>query len=434
MVVCIRDAGAAGARRLAEVIRQAGCHVGVVTTPGGGDDHAKAGEEVDRLVEIGDVSDPDLLAQAVAQVSAGFRLGAILVSSDGHLAAASVASERLGLDRTPSAPILIGRNKFVSRAVLAEAGLPTPRYALLSSVDQVPRVAAEVGFPAVVKPVSGTASHLVLTVSDEAGLREAYQTLAQRLPTGPLGHLYRQPLDGGPHGTIDPSTTVLVEHFLDGREFCIDLIIRDGQLETMPLVDKALLDEQYFELAFVSPPLDLSPDKEQQIRACAESAVRTLGLNNTFAHVEIIDDATLGPTIVEVNAGRPGGMAPMMLYDLTTGIDTLAEHLSVLRGAPSPRKPPKLPMPLATLVVYARQDGMLRAVHGIDEVQEHPDVITAIATRDPDTLISSDREVIVAIVIVTGFTDLADLSEMYEHIIKTVRVECDPLPVQEARA
>jgi carnosine synthase len=38
---------------------------------------------------------------------------------------------------------------------MEKAGLPTPRHAHIVAPDDVPKAAAHVGFPAVIKPVSG---------------------------------------------------------------------------------------------------------------------------------------------------------------------------------------------------------------------------------------------------------------------------------------
>ena len=57
---------------------------------------------------------------------------------------------------------------------LGKAGLPTPRHTLIDGPGDVPRAAAHVGFPAVIKPVGGAASLGVVRVDDEPGLLEAY--------------------------------------------------------------------------------------------------------------------------------------------------------------------------------------------------------------------------------------------------------------------
>jgi biotin carboxylase len=206
----------------------------------------------------------------------------------------------------------------------------------------------------------------------------------------------------------------------------VDLIVRDGAIEQLGLIDKFLIDDRYFELGFASPPFDLPPYREERIRPAVDAAVRALGLDNTVAHVEVIDDRTLGPTIVEVNPGRPGGQAPLRLNLLTTGVDMVAELVAVHRGAPSPRTPPPLPVPLASLCLFSACTGRLRALHGLDEVAAHPDVVSVTPAVEPGAVLSDDYEVKIATVVVAGFLDRDDLVKTYHELAGMVRLELEP--------
>jgi biotin carboxylase len=222
---------------------------------------------------------------------------------------------------------------------------------------------------------------------------------------------------------VDPQRTFLVESMLRGREFCLDLIVRDGEIEQLPLIDKPLIDGRFFELAFATPPFDMPPEREARIREAVGAAIRAIGLDNTMAHVEVIDDETLGPTIVEVNAGRPGGPNSYTLYRLTTGIDTAAELLAVSRGLRAPRTPPLLPTPLASLSIFAEETGRLRAVHGVERLAAHPDVMQVVQVRGPGDLVSEERETQVLLIVAAGFFDADDLAATFEELKSIVRLE-----------
>ena len=55
------------------------------------------------------------------------------------------------------------------------AGLPNPKHFKISSPEDVAAAAAHVGFPSVIKPISGAASIGVIRVNDEGHLRTAYE-------------------------------------------------------------------------------------------------------------------------------------------------------------------------------------------------------------------------------------------------------------------
>lgn len=143
--------------------------------------------------------------------------------------------------------------------------------------------------------------------------------------------------------------------------------------------------------------------------------------------MEIIDDVTLGPTVVEVNAGRPGGVPPMVLTQLTTGVDTAAELLAVHRGVPSPRTAPKLTMPVAALNIFPTATGRVRAVHGLDKVAEHPDVISVDAGLAPGQVVTDEYESHMIGIMVAGFLDRDDLIETYHQLASMVTLEIEPI-------
>jgi biotin carboxylase len=423
IVVVVHDTGLSWVDQTAGAIRAAGCQVGLVTGAAPPAELEPLASRVDRLATVTDPTDPGAVAGAARELARDRRLGAVLSSNDGCVASAAAAAELLGIGRAPARAVALSRNKYATRRALCRAGLPGPRFALLTGEAGAERVAAEVGFPAIVKPVNGTGSHLVREVRSATELAAAYRMMVKRVPVAGTGRLYARPLSGA--DGVDPRRAFLVESRLRGREFCVDLIVRDGAVEQLPLVDKALVDERFFELGFVTPPFGLAPDREAAIRRAVDAAIRAIGLENAVAHVEVIDDETLGPAIVEINAGRPGGPSPHTLYRLTAGVDMVAELVAVARGARAPRAAPVLPTPLGTLTIFGAGTGRLRAIHGLDRVAAHPDVLEVIAIRGPGDPISAERETHVLLVVTAGFLDAGDLAETYDEVNRLVHIELD---------
>jgi biotin carboxylase len=309
------------------------------------------------------------------------------------------------------------------RCALREAGLPGPEFALLHSADDAAAVAARVGLPAVLKPVNGAGSQGIRLVHTVDELAAAYREVSGRLLQTPLGENYAHPV-AGPDGPVDPVRSLLVEGALGGREYCVDLIVRDGAIEQLPLVDKYAIDERFFERGFVSPPLDLDADRIQVIQEVVEAAVRAVGLDNTVAHVEILDDPEFGPTIVEINAGRPGGEIVAWLNQSRTGIDLYGELVALTLGAPAPvREPAKLPIDLASIVLYPKGSGRLVAVHGLDECARIPEVIKVVPLYQTGRMMVEDYECPLAILLVVGFADRKQLLEIQAEADALIRAE-----------
>ena len=65
--------------------------------------------------------------------------------------------------------------QHATRQIMESAGLPTPKHYKITSPDEVAKAGAHVGFPAVIKPISGAASIGVIRVNNEADLEAAYK-------------------------------------------------------------------------------------------------------------------------------------------------------------------------------------------------------------------------------------------------------------------
>ncbi|WP_290058700.1 ATP-grasp domain-containing protein [Amycolatopsis solani] len=400
----------------AAAVRAAGWRAELVTEPVDDVERAELDTLVDGFVVVDDVRD----APAVAEALRDRAPAAVLTAAEGIIASTARIAGLLGVARCGADVFTLAHNKFAVREALAAAGLPGPRAALFADPVDAPRIAQEVGFPAIVKPVNGAASALVRTVSTVDELVAAHHLLATRLPENPDAR-YHRPLPGG----LDPLRVFLVESLLDGPEYAVDVLVRDGVAEPVTVVGKPLVDERKFELGMVCPPFGLSGERASAIREAASAAVLALGLDHTVAHVEVIDDARLGPVIVEVNAGRPAGGAQPALLKLATGVDVIAEAVSLALGTPPPARGTGLPVPVGYLIVYAEGRGRLVRVEGTEEVADLPEVLDVVTIVSPGQVLSDDQEIYAVNVLVAGFTDLDDLAALHAEAAKLVRFELE---------
>ncbi|MFD5247126.1 ATP-grasp domain-containing protein [Amycolatopsis sp. NPDC058340] len=417
--VLVREARGHWVGEVAPSMRAAGHRVVLLAPPMDAAERAALDGVVDDIVALDDVHDAEAVAAKVREIDGG-ALAGIFTGSDGAIASTAHAAELLGVARCPASVFALCANKFEVREALAAAGLPGPAHALISSAGEAAAVASAVGLPAIVKPVNGAGSNLVRTVSTVDELAAAYEHLAARLPES-ADPRYHRPL-----GTLDPSATFLVEGLLSGPEYAVDVLVRDGVAEPVEILDKPLIDERKFELALSCPPAGLTAGRAELVTAAAVAAVRALGLDNTCAHVELIDDADRGPTIVEVNAGRPAGSIMPLLAKLRTGIDVFAELAALAVDAPPPvREPAKLPIPLGMLILYAAGSGRLTRIGGLDEIAELPEVIDVVTTVSPGQVLTDEQETYAVNLVVAGFADHDDLAALHAEASKLVQLDLE---------
>lgn len=420
VVIIVSASAHSGLRFISELIRQAG------RSPRWLAGERTADSRLDRSVTLfddtaatPDLADPVALAEAAERLAGG-RPAALLCWDDDTMIATAQAARRLGLPGPPPDALQRCRHKYAARRALRAAGLTSPGFGLLSCAEDADQVAAEVGMPAVIKPINGSGSHLVRRVTDAGQLATAYRELARAAGGGPTAHggSYARPITDPDTGQqLRPDRCFLVEGMLSGSEYSVEVVVRDGAVEQVLLLDKFLVDGDYFERGFCWPPLDLPDDRAALLSRAVDGAVTALGIDNTTAHVEVLDDPVLGPTIVEVNAGRPGGQIIGLLADVGVGVDLRAEHLALTLGEPAPRRAgPKLPPPLATLTLYPDRPGTILRLDGLDAVEQHPDVITMVQAAYPGDRLDTDHETFPVNVLVAGLETRQDLLSTYREL------------------
>jgi len=170
---------------------------------------------VDRFVRI-DCSDPESAAAALADLAATTSIDAIIPVDDSGVVIAAMASELLGLPHNPPAAAAATRDKEMMRAALARGEVRQPAFAAVGPGEDAETVAAALGYPLVVKPLSLSGSRGVVRVDDVGALggvvervraiaREAGGTAVARRQRLPWGRLSPH---APPHEAGDPAPPV----------------------------------------------------------------------------------------------------------------------------------------------------------------------------------------------------------------------------------
>ncbi|WP_206797398.1 acetyl-CoA carboxylase biotin carboxylase subunit family protein [Amycolatopsis sp. MtRt-6] len=215
---------------------------------------------------------------------------------------AEVAAE-LGLSYYSMATVNLLRDKFAQRKRLAEAGVQRTKSVSLPGADQWPEVAAEVGFPLVVKPRVGEGSqytHLIHSVEQgETVLRD-------------LAKSYRGPL--------------IAEEFIVGKKrpplgdyVSVESCVVDGTIRHLGITGKFDILPPFREQGGFWPA-PVSDAERAEILDLAQRALSNLDIMTGMIHTEVKLTAD-GPRVIEVN-GRIGGQINDM-SSRASGIDII---------------------------------------------------------------------------------------------------------------
>jgi hypothetical protein len=237
-----------------------------------------------------------------------------LVEDHGPLT--SFLGEGLNLKTSPYAAAKTARSKLAVRKAMKAAGLPVPRFAPISSEDDVASAAKIVGFPAFLKPVYGVQATFSAKVADEEELVETLRDFQARIDTEhhPIYHYGRD---------------MLVESLMKGSELQLELILNEGEVVAFSFSSE--YSERRDVLSF---PPTLSTERQNGLLELAKKTVEAIGLTHGAVHIELFDHVEFGPQIVEVNNRLTRGfLAHNFFHQLLFGVPVLDFYGSVFMVA-----------------------------------------------------------------------------------------------------
>ncbi|MFF2214178.1 ATP-grasp domain-containing protein [Streptomyces antibioticus] len=272
-----------------------------------------------RHVITADTNDTDTLLPEIERLHAVLRFDGVLTSCDYYLPAVARIAARLGLPGAAPEAVEAACRKDATRRILAEAGVPGPRFAVHEEWADLSRAADGIGYPLVVKPVDLCGGMYVRRVDDEEQLAACVRELAA-FPVNARGQR-RAP-------------AVLLEELLDGPEVSVETVSHAGTVHVVGVTDKSIGGAPAFIETGHMFPAALAADDAEAAGRTALAALEALGLTDgVVAHTEI-KLTSAGPRVVEVNP-RPAGNRITELVRHVTGVDLAAAFVEVSLG----RKP-----------------------------------------------------------------------------------------------
>ncbi len=248
-----------------------------------------------RNVVTADTNDIDELLPYVEKLHAVLGFDGVITSCDYYLPTVARIAGHLGLPGSGPEAVENACRKDATRRVLADAGVPGPRFAVCEEWADIVREAREIGYPLVVKPVDLCAGMYVRRVDDEAQLAEACRALSD-FPVNARGQ--RRP------------PVVLLEEFLDGPEVSVETVSYAGAVHVVGVTDKSIGGAPAFIETGHMFPAALTAADTEAAEQTALGALKALGLvEGVVAHTEI-KLTSVGPRVVEVDPARPATASP----------------------------------------------------------------------------------------------------------------------------
>ncbi len=294
-------------------------------------------------------------------------------------------------------------NKHLMREGFEKYGAPSPKSILTKDEEDAWSIFCnEFDTNAILKPSRNSGSR---------GIAKVEKGIAKEV----FVSLYRRALDES------RDHQVLIEQFIEGPEFSVEIIVWQGEPHVLAVTDKKTTEAPYFvELGHNQP--SVYPEEVQlKLKDGAVAGCKALGLTNCAAHCELkIQNGEA--YLMEIGARMGGDFISTELTHLSSGIDMVAATIDVVLGVEPNLKPTEEKHGVA-IRYFTPKPGKVSYIENTESLNR-PDVYDADIYVKPGDEVrevksSLDRS---GHVIVTASTSQIAI-EKAEQIIKTVIIK-----------
>ena len=239
--------------------------------------------------------------------------GVIHPCSEVSMAVMGRINDELGLSGISREQAICATNKHLMRKAFEKGNAPSPKSILAQDAEDAwRRLQSEFDTDAILKPSRNSGSRGIAKVS-------------RNMNKGDFIRAYDEAL------SESRDHSVLIEQFIKGPEFSIEMIVWQGEIHVLTVTDKKTTDAPHFVELGHNQPSCFSATDVETLKAAAVAGVRALGVNNCACHAEakLMNGKAY---LMEVGARLGGDFISTELTHLSTGIDMVAAAIDVALG------------------------------------------------------------------------------------------------------
>lgn len=287
------------------------------------------------LIELPPADQPGAAARALVEWARRNRVDGVLVQTEWALLAGALALRELSLPGPSLEAALRCTGKHLTRAALAAADHPQPRFMITRGADDaalVRRFAADHGFPLMLKAAASTMARLVTKVDGDVEIESAVARLKSGLATSRDVFRFH---DFARHARLDPGIDAtqhfLVESFAAGDPVEADGFVVNGRAKCFGALEQVMTPPPRFYVEGYLLPADRTPTDAARIRATGERAAELLGLDTSGFSVELREDGGAA-RVIEVNGRLGEDEGLRLLFERAIGADPFRISVALALG------------------------------------------------------------------------------------------------------
>lgn len=248
------------------------------------------------------VVDKELILSQCRQIGID---GVLTIASDITAPTVAYVANNMGLNGNSYECALRANNKYMMREAFSAAGIPCPRYQMVTAVDSLHLNGWK--YPLIIKPTDRSGSLGVTKVANEEELIIAVNKAI----------------------SFSFKKEAIVEEYIEGREISVEFISFHGIHFSLTITDKVTTGAPHFVELEHHQPAQLSDEMYEKIYSITKKALDALGVTNGASHSEyrITTDGDI--YVMEIGARMGGDFIGSDLVKLSTGYDFLKGVIDV---------------------------------------------------------------------------------------------------------
>lgn len=295
--------------------------MGIYVIVADGDPNAVGLKYADKAIVVNITSEEEVLKEArEEQID-----GVIHPCSEVSMNVMGRLNDELGLSGITREQAIRATNKHLMREAFEKGNAPSPKSILTENAEDA-WMHLQNGFSTdgILKPSRNSGSRGIAKVSrnmEKADFIKAYDIALNE----------------------SRDKSVLIEQFIEGPEFSIEIIVWNGKVNVLTVTDKKTTGAPHFVELGHNQPSCFSVADVETLKAAAVAGVKALGVNNCACHAEakLMDGKAY---LMEIGARLGGDFISTELTHLSTGIDMVAAAINVALGIEpdlNPKEEPK---------------------------------------------------------------------------------------------
>lgn len=222
-------------------------------------------------------------------------------------------NEELGLSGITRQQALRSTNKHLMREAFEKGNAPSPKSILTESAEDAWMHFLKFDGDAILKPSRNSGSRGIAKVEKNIETKDSF--------IKKYNEAFSESRD----------KSVLIEQFIEGPEFSIEIIVWNGKINVLTVTDKKTTGAPHFVELGHNQPSCFSSAEVEELKRVAIAGVKALGVNNCACHAEA--KLQNGKAyLMEIGARLGGDFISTELTHLSTGIDMVAAAINCALG------------------------------------------------------------------------------------------------------